>query len=303
MPPCTWMLVLAFSVAASSASILADATARGRVADLGVVERDGGGVHRDRSDLRPHVHVGAHVLDGLERADGPAELLALLGVLHRQLAGRPWRCRSPAPPSARRLRDASAPARRRAACRPAAQRSRRAGSADRWGRRPGWSASSDASMSRASSPSSTTSLVMTSGCSTSSVRPGSSAERSKTPTGAPTSMPGRPAASSVPTSGPGTSARPSSSKTSTASPSPRPRPPSLSGSSSPKTPSSVRVGQSVGVEAGTGRGELAEPLAGERVGADLADPGAQRLLILGGQEIHPARSVTARGAGRGPARR
>ncbi len=57
------------------------------------------------------------------------------------------------------------------------------------------------------------------------------------------------------------------------------------------------------IEARTARGELTEPLARERICADLADPGAQRLLILGRQEIHRRDSVIARAAGRGPARR
>ncbi|MNR15084.1 hypothetical protein D3C85_1315990 [compost metagenome] len=34
-------------------------------------------------------HVGQHVLDGLEAADGPAELLAVLGIVHRQRVGLP----------------------------------------------------------------------------------------------------------------------------------------------------------------------------------------------------------------------
>ena len=42
---------------------------------------DRGGVHRGPRHLEADRAVGEHVLDGLERADHPAELLALLRVL------------------------------------------------------------------------------------------------------------------------------------------------------------------------------------------------------------------------------
>ena len=44
--------------------------------------------HHGRGQLRRHQHVGAVVLDGLEGADGPAELDSLLGVGHRMLDTR-----------------------------------------------------------------------------------------------------------------------------------------------------------------------------------------------------------------------
>ncbi len=60
------------------------------VDDVGRVGQAGRGVHRGTGHLGPHEHVGAHVLHGLEAADGRAELLALLGVGHgevQRLAG------------------------------------------------------------------------------------------------------------------------------------------------------------------------------------------------------------------------
>ena len=63
-------------------------------------------------------------------------------------------------------------------------------------------------------------------------------------------------------------------------------------------PEDAELGQGapeVGVEAGAGGGELAEPLAREGIGTDLADPGAQRFLVLGRQEIHRMLRYRSRG--------
>ena len=85
-------------IAASSASSLAPATdavcqrdgrapGRGRlgVDHVGRVGQAGRRVHRGAGHLGAHEHVGAQVLDGLEAADGLAELLALLGVGDREV--------------------------------------------------------------------------------------------------------------------------------------------------------------------------------------------------------------------------
>ena len=58
-----------------------------RIVVAPAVERARSGVHRAARDFRAHEHVGHHVLDRLERTDRPPELLALLGVLGRELDG------------------------------------------------------------------------------------------------------------------------------------------------------------------------------------------------------------------------
>ncbi|CAM5270386.1 hypothetical protein SCALM49S_02874 [Streptomyces californicus] len=78
MPPCNWMASPVVIRAASSA--WARASGSGLRVAGGVV---GGGPGR----LDPYVQVGDAVLDGLERPDGPAELLARLHVLHGALQG------------------------------------------------------------------------------------------------------------------------------------------------------------------------------------------------------------------------
>ena len=61
--------------------------ARAGVADVGLVDGDGGGVDGAPGQLGAHGHVGAQVLHRLEPADGSTELAALLGVLDGQLGG------------------------------------------------------------------------------------------------------------------------------------------------------------------------------------------------------------------------
>ncbi len=91
MPPCTWM--------ASPVDL------RGRVARVGpghgdqparvasVVERPRRRLDGERGALHQQVHVGQLVLDRLERADRPAELFSLLGVLDRHRERTPRRAR------------------------------------------------------------------------------------------------------------------------------------------------------------------------------------------------------------------
>ena len=76
MPPCTWMHARAFFMAASPAISFAVATARATVAHRRIVERGAGRVDRRARDLLARVAVGEDVLDRLEAADRPVELLA-----------------------------------------------------------------------------------------------------------------------------------------------------------------------------------------------------------------------------------
>ena len=91
MPPCTWIAALAFATDASSASSLAAATADAAAGSAGdavggfVGEQHRRRVHGGAGQLGAREHVRAQVLDRLERADGPAELRALLGVGDRAL--------------------------------------------------------------------------------------------------------------------------------------------------------------------------------------------------------------------------
>ena len=88
MPPCTWMPDLPLREGGVAGHDLgAAAAARPGRRRSGRRARTAARVHRGTRDLGPHEHVGAEVLDRLERADHPPELLALLGVRGRELGG------------------------------------------------------------------------------------------------------------------------------------------------------------------------------------------------------------------------
>ncbi len=74
-------------MAASTANSPAPAAARTASPDVGLVDRHRGGVHGGPGHLRAHQHVGTQVLHGLERPDGLAELLSLLGIPDGQVHG------------------------------------------------------------------------------------------------------------------------------------------------------------------------------------------------------------------------
>ena len=73
--------------AASSASSLAPAAATSASPTSGWSTVTAAACTAQRATSVAHRHVGAEVLDGLERTDGPAELPALLGVLDGELGG------------------------------------------------------------------------------------------------------------------------------------------------------------------------------------------------------------------------
>ena len=85
MPPCTWIAARAFSTRGLAGEQLRGGAGADRVADLRVVEHGGRGVGRAAGEGGPDVHVGEQVLNGLERADRHAELLALERVAARRL--------------------------------------------------------------------------------------------------------------------------------------------------------------------------------------------------------------------------
>ncbi len=88
IPPSTWTAVDAFSMAASAGEQLGAGGGPDGVVAGRVVEHRGGRVGRALGQRGAHVHVGQQVLDGLERADGGAELLALERVGPGDLEGR-----------------------------------------------------------------------------------------------------------------------------------------------------------------------------------------------------------------------
>ncbi len=94
MPPCNWMLFCALKIWARMAC--AAATAAGEPGALQVVG-PGGVPGRGGGLLGVDEHVGGVVLDGLEGADGAAELLAHLGVLDRHVQAGPATRRPPRP--------------------------------------------------------------------------------------------------------------------------------------------------------------------------------------------------------------
>ena len=96
MPPCTWMQSCVHRWAAAGASVAATAAANSTpVAAMShrferIVDRAGSVPHRRGGAFGVGDHLGALVLDGLELADRPAELLPDLRVLRRRV-GRPAR--------------------------------------------------------------------------------------------------------------------------------------------------------------------------------------------------------------------
>ena len=98
---CTLSAVL--SLAALVATVLAAAAWKAASSALLSTWKAANSVCGTRG-VHPHRHVGASVLDGLERADRLAELVARLGVLDRHRRARRRRCRAPWP------RRAAAPA-------------------------------------------------------------------------------------------------------------------------------------------------------------------------------------------------
>ena len=85
MPPCTWIAARAFSSGGLAGEQLRGGAGADRVADLRVVEHGGRGVGGAAGEGGPDVHVGEQVLNGLERSDRDAELLALERVAARRL--------------------------------------------------------------------------------------------------------------------------------------------------------------------------------------------------------------------------
>ena len=87
MPPWTWIHVFALATAASAASSAAPAAARAASPTSGwstltaAASTPAGGLGADE-------HVRAEVLDRLERADRPAELVPALRVVDREAARR-----------------------------------------------------------------------------------------------------------------------------------------------------------------------------------------------------------------------
>ena len=92
MPPCTWMQSWAQCCAATGARVAATAAANSKAllsepSSARLVDGAGGVPHRGGGPLGVGDHLGALVLDGLELADRPAELLADLGVGRRGVGG------------------------------------------------------------------------------------------------------------------------------------------------------------------------------------------------------------------------
>ena len=85
MPPKTWIAVPPSAANASLANAVASVAARWASAAIGVVGRPARVVARGAPQLDGAQHVGAQVLDRLERADRLVELHALLGVLDHHL--------------------------------------------------------------------------------------------------------------------------------------------------------------------------------------------------------------------------
>ncbi len=103
-----------------------------------------------------------------------------------------------------------------------------------------------------------------------------------------------PAARWVATSGPGTSARPSASKTTAASAMPRPTPPAASARHRPNTPASPELPPAGPVDHSVGFLAGPQPLEGELPLAQAADPLGQLGLELGELEVHRGRLARRR---------
>ena len=270
-----------------------------RRGDVGRVGQAGRGVHRGPGHLGAHQHVGAHVLDGLEAADRLAELLAFLGVGHGEVEHR----RGVPDLERRREHGAGAPEVATVVGQGAAEgervepphrgeRVQGVGQVARpAARAPGPAAGAGrrrrGRAGRRGSP---------------GVRPGPGrAARRRAcrpgpvPSAAPSTAPAT-AARKVPTSGPGTRARPSSSKTTVASARPRPVP-SGSGRVREKTPVSPRACQSAASATRSAPSRVRTRSSGSRPAT------RERMPSASSRWSSPTRkSISAPWAGRGCAR-